>query len=204
MALHVLGNDLSSLVEQPDSPEVIETDAGTEVVRHYLCRNDLISSLRPAYGTADAVYTNAFLRHARKVPYGHSDYVELILTFSPINNNEIIDLPPVGSVWFDISSSARQVPIEQWPAYDSLTDDQKKASSFTEYFQVVTRREVKSTFEMTEANIIGTVGTLEAPTGVNGCTEGKWYKTEMGIRKYGEKYEITETWEYSNYWLVTS
>lgn len=204
MTLHILGNDLSSLVEQPDSPEVVQTDAGTEVVRHYLCQNALISTLIPAYGAADSVYTNAFFRHARKVPYGHSNYAELYLTFSPLNNNDIIDMPPVGSVWFDISSSARQVPIEQHPNYSTLTDAQKQASSFTEYFQIVTRREVRSTFEMTEANIKGTVGTLEAPKGVNACTEDKWYKTEMGIRKYGDKYEITETWEYSDYGMAQS
>lgn len=203
MTTHILGNDLTTLIEQPGSPEVVETEAGYEVTRTYHVRNDLINTLRPAFGSPDAAYTRSYLRYAKKRTFATRDYAELILEYKPITNNDIVDIPAVDTAYIDIDCTVEQIPIEQHPDYSSLTEEQiRKYKSFPVANPVVSRRSIHSTFELSESNIKSNVGTLDSPTGITGCTANKWMKTAQTVRQFGDKYEVVETWNYSDYYLI--
>lgn len=96
-------------------------------------------------------------------------------------------------------SNASEQPLEQnqiWiaagrPDLPGVTGYLAPQPTYT-YTQIV------NSFTFSEANIIAGVGSLSSPTGMSSPTAGKWLKTSKTVTPQGDKYEITETWQYSN------
>lgn len=108
-------------------------------------------------------------------------------------------------------ASTYEEPIEQHPDYSEgssevngvptligaggttthpgVTGYLKPSTTYT-YTQIV------NSFTFSESNIVENVGSLNTPTGVSGATGTNWLKVGKSVSPVGDKYQITETWQY--------
>lgn len=97
-------------------------------------------------------------------------------------------------------SNASEEPIETHPDYVATWATSKPGvTSYLLPSPTYTRTEIQNSFTFSESNIIDAVGTIDSPTGLTGATANKWLKTSLTVSPQGDKFEVTETWQYNKY-----
>jgi hypothetical protein len=76
------------------------------------------------------------------------------------------------------------------------TSTSKSSDASTSNIPQYAYTQIVAAFTFSETNIIDGVGEFSAPTGMNSPSSGKWLKTGKSVSPTGDKYQITETWEY--------
>lgn len=95
-------------------------------------------------------------------------------------------------------SNASEEPIETHPDYSTAWETSKPGvTSFLLPSPTYTRTEVQNSFSFSQSNIVDDVGTIDTPTGLTGAESGKWLKTSKTVSQQGDKFAITETWQYN-------
>ena len=92
--------------------------------------------------------------------------------------------------------AAQELPIKEHPDASGLAGAANVEAFLTpaptyEYSDVV------SSFTFSEANIISGVGKRSAPTGMSSPTEDKWLKVSRRVSPEGEKFRVTDVWQYN-------
>jgi hypothetical protein len=87
------------------------------------------------------------------------------------------------------------VPLEMLINYGGTTTT-KSSDASTNNVPQYSYTQIVTSFTFSEANIIDGVGQLSAPPGMTSPTTDKWLKTGKSVSPTGDKYQITETWEY--------
>ena len=221
MAATVIGNGLTTALTTKNSPEIRETENGTEYVYRKVQKKGVAIGI--AFGTAnpDAGYTGTVLKGINHLatPGGGYETIELVYS-DPVAGN--VATPPVGTVLYEADANAVERPIEQHPSFSAgasiydvngvLTTGASTTGTLvtpyvgglkygvTSYLvpaPTFTRTEILSSFTFSEANIVAAVGTRNAPTGMTSPTANKWLKTRLSIRKTGKVIEKSETWQSS-------
>lgn len=108
---------------------------------------------------------------------------------------------------YETTSTVVEHNIEDHPAFQSATDAQKeflKANKPTFLVHTVqftrTIRKAKSSWHPTFSEIVGTVGTLEAPTDLSGATASTWLHTGKHISwTRSDKIVYSDEWTYDAY-----
>lgn len=108
---------------------------------------------------------------------------------------------------YDSNSAIVEHDISEHPVYAQATEAQKellkanlpKYAVHTVQFNR-TERKAKSTWHPTMAEIVGTVGTKEAPTGISDATAATWLHTGRRITwTKSDLLEVTDEWTYDAY-----
>ena len=222
MAATIIGNGLTAAVTSKNSPEIRETENGTEYVYRKVQKKGVAIGI--AFGTAntDANYTGTVLKGINHLatPGGGYETIELIYS-DPVPGSP--GTPPVGTVIQEGRANSIERPIEQHPDFVASTsvydvngvltvgafeegtlvtpyvgtELKYGVTSYMTPAPTYTRTEILSSFTFSEANLIAAVGTICDPTGLTSPTAGKWLKTELSLRKIGKVVEKAETWQHS-------
>ena len=222
MAATIIGNGLTAAVTSKNSPEIRETENGTEYVYRKVQKKGVAIGI--AFGTAntDASYTGTVLKGINHLaqPGGGYETIELIYS-DPVPGSP--STPPVGTVIQEGRANSIERPIEQHPDFVASTSVydvngvltvgasttgtlvtpfvgsalKYGVTSYMTPAPTYTRTEILTSFTFTEANIIAAVGTRNAPNGMTSPTASKWLKTRLSIRKVGKVIEKSETWQSS-------
>jgi len=91
--------------------------------------------------------------------------------------------------------SAQELPIRLHPDFTGLTGE--LPDSFLYPAPTYERSEVVNSFTFSEANIVSGVGKRSSPTGMTSPTADYWLKVSRRISPEGEKFRVTDVWQYN-------
>lgn len=108
---------------------------------------------------------------------------------------------------YDVNNTITEHKIEDHPAFQAASEEEKeliKANKPTFMVHSVTfsrtQRKMKSSWHPSFAEIVGTVGQLEAPEDLTGATASTWLHTGKRISwTKSDKIEYTDEWTYDAY-----
>lgn len=114
---------------------------------------------------------------------------------------------PLTELSYDCNNTVTEHKIEDHPEFKKATEEQKeflKANMPTFIVHSVTfsrtQRKLKSSWHPTFAEIVGTVGALEAPTDLQDATASTWLHTGKRISwTKSDRIEYTDEWTYDAY-----
>lgn len=212
MSATAIGNNLTTRVQQKNSPRKRVTSDGTYWEYRYTQKNG--TAVTETIGAEFPTSSGQYISEIAYEPNPGGGYQTLVIISGPGGGGSGGGRPPpVGTIWFEADANPVEMPIEQHPKY-GYSESQKyedgryiplingTAKPGVESYLVpqptFTRYEILSSFTFSEANIISSVGTRCAPTGMTSPTSNKWLKMRLGIRQSGSVYEKSEMWQYAS------
>lgn len=207
-----IGDGLTTPKEHDKSPSVSRSESGDIVTRKYNINKANVKSYTDAlvYGTADAVYTNAYLSTIQ-IEAINGGTSEITLTYAPQTLSYEV-LPAVGTVTQEIDSNAIDIPIKKNPNLSPSEMDDNIDDGVDAYLSpqpIYRRTEILSSFSFDEAggsgsiqDVLDTVGKIDTtPEDLSNPSAEKWLKVGFVVRSVGDKFEKVEVWQYaSNGW----
>lgn len=209
MAATVIGNALTTRVEQKNSPRKRVTSDGTFWEYRYTQKKG--TAVSETIGAEFPASSGLYISEIAYEPAPGGGYETLVIMSGPKTASGIT--PPVGTIWYEADANPIEIPIERHPNY-TYSESQKYedgryiplingnpkpgVESYMVPQPTFTRYEIVNSFTFSEANIISAVGTRNAPTGMTSPTANKWLKMRLGVRQTGNVYEKSETWQYAS------
>jgi hypothetical protein len=120
-------------------------------------------------------------------------------TLTYVTEEELVNLRYGGTGTSKASdSNGVELPIELNGNHSKSWETTKPGvTSFIAPQPTYTYTQIVSNFTFSESNIVENVGTIDSPTGMSSPSANKWLKTSKTVTPQGDKYQITETWQYS-------
>lgn len=114
---------------------------------------------------------------------------------------------PLAEISYDVNNTITEHKIEDHPEFQRASEEDKEfikanVPTFTVHSVTFSRtqRKLKSSWHPTFAEIVGTVGSLEAPTDLQDATASTWMHTGKRISwTKSDRIEYTDEWTYDAY-----
>jgi len=202
------------LKERLNSPSIKKTDNGPEVTHIYDTNYATAEAAIAAYGVNfgdphPAPYASAVLVEIGIQKDGPKNAIVTYLYRQTTGSGEVI--PPVGTITREIDSNVIEIPIGQNSNASGTNYDKEKKVGVGDWEgieaelspqPVYKRQEILSSFTFSETEAVKNVAkrfnsAQMNAKGLSGATTNKWLKMSLNVREVGEKFEMTETWQYA-------
>lgn len=171
--------------------------SGRRITEVYRCAKDNVSWI-PAFGTSHPIHTALVLVDWDIDEHKEFSIVVLQYRLATWQAGGGVTTPPADTEIKSADGNAIEIPIEQNPNYDTGWATSKAGvTSYLSPQPVYTYEKVYASFVWSEANIIGTVGTRQAPTGMTSPTANKWLHAGRQIVEQGESVIVRDTYQYA-------
>lgn len=204
-----LGSIPSSGLYQSESETI---SANGNLTKRYIVETTDEATFESGYtvgtSTASGLYLQEITKRAAK---GFSRYDLKYVTYDELVITGTVD----DGISKGSDTNVYEAPIHSHPKYNKATSDVEGypvldntigtaayaylpgVTGFLRPATTYTKTTILNSFTFSEANITEGVGDLESPSGVTSADPDKWMKVGKSVSPMGDKYQVTETWQYA-------